>query len=976
MRSACQAIRRGLLSAAAATACAAVLAAGPAAARAADADDWPTWRHDNSRSGVTTAKVRPPLSLHWQRRLQHAPAPAWGPPAAQDFWHHKTRLRARVDYDRAFQLVADQERVYFGSSADDQVRALNLADGSLAWTHYCEGPVRLAPTLWQGRLYVGADDGRVVCLEARRGRVVWTFDASPSAHLLAGNGRLIAAHPVRSGVLITGGVARFASGLFPVQGVWQFAVDARTGKQLARGALNFSPQGYMQQRGERLMIAGGRAAAGFLTKLTAEPARKAAATPRAAAKEFPYSAIATANTVFAGGVNQVAAFDKPTGELLWKAAVEGRALALAAVEGRLLVSTDRGVVACFGAPRSQPPKRIALEPKLIVGRSARAERLATYDARNILKLVPVRRGYALMLSSDEDLLFALATQSSLKIVVVPENPAKVASLRRKLNETGLYGRVVVRSGGWKAQRFAPRFFNLICFDRTAESAPKPREMLACLRPYDGLLRLKTPLLSEDETRKLVKSLADASYLGEDATSTHSLHFLRRKPLQGAGEWTHMYGGPENRSSSTDKFASGKLRLQWFGRPGPRPMVDRHHRATPPLVQKGVLFIPGNEQIFAVDAYNGTVRWNAEVSRFRRVGAPRDGGNLAATPDTLYAVAGDRCYAIDSAEGAIENSFAPPEQEKERSDWGYVAVVGPRLYGSATAVGASRSGHNRKQIAETYYDFVPIVVSHTLFCKDRRTGKPIWSYRLPAGRAVLNPTITIGDDQIFFVEGAATSKQPGKRPGRVRLTEFVSKQPELVALDRETGKLRWRRAAPFAALQHHLYLAYTSDRLVAVGTRNGKAAPNRRATVRYDLFCFNAKDGTDHWRQSQDQQQAIGGSHGEQDHHPVIVGSRVLQEPYAYDLPTGKRDPKWKFHRGGHGCGTVSASASSLFFRAGNPTMCDLATGQKTKINRVSRPGCWINILPAAGMLLIPEASSGCTCNFAVQASMGYAPAAK
>jgi hypothetical protein len=54
-------------------------------------------------------------------------------------------------------------------------------------------------------------------------------------------------------------------------------------------------------------------------------------------------------------------------------------------------------------------------------------------------------------------------------------------------------------------------------------------------------------------------------------------------------------------------------------------------------------------------------------------------------------------------------------------------------------------------------------------------------------------------------------------------------------------------------------------------------------------------------------------------------------------------------------------------------MCDLTTGTHTKLTTVSRPGCWINIIPAGGLLLIPEASSGCTCNFPIQASMALMP---
>jgi len=77
-------------------------------------------------------------------------------------------------------------------------------------------------------------------------------------------------------------------------------------------------------------------------------------------------------------------------------------------------------------------------------------------------------------------------------------------------------------------------------------------------------------------------------------------------------------------------------------------------------------------------------------------------------------------------------------------------------------------------------------------------------------------------------------------------------------------------------------------------------------------------------------------------------------------------------RNGHGCGTISASANNLFYRADNPALCNLYKNATTqRINFVNRPGCWINIIPAGGLVLIPEASSGCTCEFPLQTSIVY-----
>ena len=98
---------------------------------------------------------------------QHSAQASMASPAKQDFWHNKYNLQPRVTYDRAFHLVGDDNRAYFGSSADDQVRCLDMTNGEILWSFFAEGPVRLAPTLKGDRLLFGADDGFAYCLNPK-----------------------------------------------------------------------------------------------------------------------------------------------------------------------------------------------------------------------------------------------------------------------------------------------------------------------------------------------------------------------------------------------------------------------------------------------------------------------------------------------------------------------------------------------------------------------------------------------------------------------------------------------------------------------------------------------------------------------------------------------------------------------------------------------------------------------------------------
>ena len=89
------------------------------------------------------------------------------------------------------QVVSDGTRVFFGSSADDQVRCLDLATGELLWTFFAEGPVRLAPVVHQGRVYFGSGDGSAYCLAADDGSLIWTHRVAESERRIPGNGRII-----------------------------------------------------------------------------------------------------------------------------------------------------------------------------------------------------------------------------------------------------------------------------------------------------------------------------------------------------------------------------------------------------------------------------------------------------------------------------------------------------------------------------------------------------------------------------------------------------------------------------------------------------------------------------------------------------------------------------------------------------------------------------------------------------------------
>jgi len=892
--------------------------------------DWPTYMHDNHRSGRTAERVPLPLAPVWTYTAAAPPAPAWPPPAPHDFFHRRIP-RPRVVFDRAFHAVSADGRVFWGDSATDAVHAADLKTGKQLWRFCAEGPVRLAPVMAGKIVCFGSDDGCLYGLDAATGALLWKTRVVDRAPLIAGNGRVISLMPVRSGGLVHDGKVYFAAGLLPRQGMRYGMADVATGKIVAGEDVRIPLQGYLYFKDGKFYAQRGRAKPGPLAakRRSAAPPADPGPAPPAESPEYPYAAIATPTHVFRGGEGKVAALPVggPGPTPAWSAEVDGKAYGLAIARGRLLVSTDKGRIYCFAPVKAgnvthHRPVKKAIEPNAP----------ATAVATAALAACGRKKGYALILGAGPDgaLAAALAGAGKMRIVIREPDPAKAAEAKARLQKAGLYGRISVHEGGLDRLPYTDYLFNLVLHPGLMSNTPYPGH--------------------RDEARRVVAPLRGVALLGPTPAEVY-----RRPALPGAGRWSHFYADPGNTACSGDTRITADLSLQWIGRPGPARMVDRHNRTVAPLSVNGRLFVSGVDWFAGVDAYNGTILWEKDVPGSLRMAAPKTAGNMAATDTHLYVASGASCLQLDAETGAEQRRFATTG-----GDWAYVATAGEMLLGSTVPAGSLRWPFAHNSWVPGYKPRGFFICSRDLFAFDRKTGQKRWTYT-PAAGVIPCPAIAIGAGKVFFIE-STNPLSAAVADGHVTLEVLLGQGAKLVAVDLKTGRKAWDRPVQLEA-RNSLYVSYKDGKVILSGSVNKNGAW-------YVLGAHDAATGRKLWERGFLASGNTSGTHGEATKHPTIVGETIFLYNDSFSLATGEPTPR-KLPKSS--CGERSASAEMLFWRRGGVMMANAKEGPTQPLSRSSRPGCWINIIPAGGVVLIPEASSGCTCNIPIQASMAFRP---
>ncbi|MDP7288237.1 MAG: PQQ-binding-like beta-propeller repeat protein [Phycisphaerae bacterium] len=989
--------------------------------------DWPAYHCDVQRSGYTSEAVTDELKLAWSFKLPHAPTPAWSrngriryddvfqPVVAGDsvfFGDHAEGMLRVIDLKTGrekwrFQTdgpIRCAPTVWKGSvivgSDDGRIYSLKVSDGSVRWSirpgpsdelvlgngyMISKWPVRGAPTVEGDTVYVGAglwpsDGFYLLAVDADTGKVKWRNDDSGRLSLRQPHGALSKAGPAAQGYLtlsetsilvppgrslpamfdkktgqfryiefggkIGGGVSMTYKDTYTCAGVlWTLNASRKVRdylpmKQISEWPMiETLPHDAMTSNG---IVAARESQVQSFKWATKQRVRKrdgkVLSTEDYTSLDGEWSVKASgavSELIVAGehiilGLNSaIELVDRKTRKKLTVAdGLDGTVGGLAYANGTLIASTTTGWIYGFTADGQ------AGDAPVISNKQARPEVDAetVRRAKAILEAAGTDKGYALDLGcGDGSLSIALTQFSDMNVIAVEPDKALFASTLNRLKNAGLYGtRVMIFNRPLDATGLPNMLANLIVSRRDVLRGAVLTEARRTQRPYGGVL---------------------CTGMGD------RMSFERRGELKGAGSWTHQYANPANTLCSNDAAVSGELTMLWY-RDYDLPSASRWWKPPAPLADKGILYHSCPNGLIAVDAYNGTEIWRFESKDLLSTQAGlyvlRTGGVYCLGDGMLYLRIKARCLCLNTKTGELVRTISLPDP-KAHDFWGYLAYSDGIIYG--TAANTSHSTTN----PYPYDRHDSINEGKTFFAIDAKSGRVLWQFE-PKDH-IGNTAVAIDDRNVYVIDRTSiwwrTRKEEQDRR-RGSKSPKPTQSGRLIALDKKTGAVKWADnthvfgSAVLVSGPARRVCVWHEDKMTGFDTDTGKHVYSIQSPYNFNVYVNRA---------------------------PAIVGDVIHWVRYAFDLQSGKKLVH-ELQRS-YGCGSVSASRNMLFFRSGTIGYVDLnaprANNEKITTGDIQnfggiRPGCYINIVPAGGVVLVPDTSSSCRCSYFNQCWIALQPA--
>lgn len=1043
-----------------------------------DGADWPMWRFDANRSAASPHELPADLQLHWTREYS-AREQVWDDPLNHDL----------MQYDRAFEPVVSDGRMFVGFNDSGKVVAISVEDGTELWRFYSGGPVRMPPVVAGGLVYFTSDDGYLYCVGCEDGKLRWRFRGGPSEQKVLGNKRVISAWPARGGPVVRDGVVYFAASIWPFMGTFIYALEATTGEvqwvndgtgaqfikqpHSANAFGGVGPQGAMVATKDLLLVPGGRSVPAAFDRQTGEfkyfhinaggkgiggafvvaneqdffvhtrirgvrafdlatgsktsrtfnepvltGERIYSAAERESVKsvgefdlggksirEFKVDAsgdlIRAGSRLYAAGGGKISSVPLRSGnnDSTWSVPVKGEVVRLLAANSRLFAVTLEGDILCFGEGKRQPGGQDETTTKALPKSIAKPDVLNHTDGL-------VGRALAIEVGSSETLA-GLLTHSKFRIDAVHSSSTVVEELRRGFDRrNGDYGsRVAVHEGDVRGFKAPPYFARLVHVGAAAAETFKDEVVMTAayrsVRPYGGVLWIEC----EPADAEKIVTTAHRADLAKAEITTQAGGVLIRKQgaLEGAADWTHLYGNVANTVKSDDTLVKAPLGLLWFGGNSNMDVLPRHGHGPSEQVIGGRLFIEGMDSISARDVYTGEILWKRtfpDLGTFgvyynetykdtplspaynqRHIpGANGRGPNYIATEDTVYLAVSNVCVALDARTGGTSRIIELPREtgSSELRQWGYIGVYEDLLlagngfahftkqYANASgrkndAIQAAKKGATKKP---SYAPIEDLSASKGLTVFDRRTGKVLWN--IAARHSFLHNGIVAGNGRIYCLDRLPKSAEDKrKRRGMAAPADY-----RIVALDARTGRELWEDEQGITGS----WLGYSADRDILLQA-GAKASDRLRDEVGQGMTAYVGASGKVRWLKPSlnytgpcilHNDLVMSGANS----YKTSAGAFSLLDgsPHLIENPlTGAMEP-WKLSRT-YGCNTIVASEHLLTFRSGAAGYYDLTGHSGTGNLGGFKSGCTSNLIIANGVLNAPDYTRTCSCSYQNQTSL-------
>ncbi|MDP6504029.1 MAG: PQQ-binding-like beta-propeller repeat protein, partial [Planctomycetota bacterium] len=689
----------------------------------------------------------------------------------------------------------------------------------------------------------------------------------------------------------------------------------------------------------------------------------------------------------------VHAHDAGTGEQVWKQTLNGKVRGMAVSDGRLILSTEEGQILCFGSGADGTAARNHQEP--VESKTTNEDDKVLQWILKTLSDANINRGYAVIVGDPKaSLTRTLVNRTELRAIVIARDAAERDSLRRQLTEKTAWHGYRISVFTQKRLKDLPHYFANVVVTLGKPS----QDLLRALHPYSGRLFLPGVKIEEVEKAETGDRCASVSWL----SSPHGTLGL-------AGPIPEKQRGIQT-----------PLEMLWFGGPGPNRMTDRHVVDSPrPKAANGRYFVIGEHHVIAVNAFNGVELWSIPLRnacvRDREIRTSTR--NIASSAVSMHigkdvlrlnlgagvhmeldAQIGNfiRYYGLRSAEKKFglkkQRSFPIPYSTSETEnpkkiglgDFGSVKLK-PTEDALEIELTANHPGGRLLDRWELFFDF-------------RRTDSRFGLYDRGAFHLTVFPHTahSRGDVNVlykYFPRWQSRVPRPKHGETAVRKAEVIpgagpvhpASQIEGVRNDKSsvtTIRLAWSSLEELTG-QMPKSFGFAASLLLD--------DPEKEPVELGRLFCDESASRINNGWATFDLESETDTAISLKLYENVVWPSAKM--PKIEDVPSPSKDlayksfPPYRTHpltgrpsrrifRPAYGCAAPVSVGDLTFFRSGSLAYYDYRDDSGVRNIFGARPGCQDNpsILPAMGIVVCSERSSGCSCNYNFQTSLALVPA--